>query len=154
LLSQQKLAMACDKQNRPEDSMQKIQPFHTQMMPLGLLKPNPRNARTHSKAQVKQIATSIRTFGWAAPIVCDEDHTILAGHGRYMAAQQLGYREVPAIVLFGLSEAKRRALALADNKIAANAGWDRERLAEELAALNRLELIRPLASIRAGYDVS
>ena len=99
------------------------------------LKPNPRNARTHSKKQIRQIADSIAAFGFVVPILIDEARNIIAGHGRYEAAKLLGLKQVPVIVVQGLSEAKRRALALADNKIAENAGWDREMLAVELAGI-------------------
>lgn len=102
------------------------------------LRRNERNSRTHSKKQIRQIANSIRRFGWTYPILTDENAIILAGHGRYDAALYLGLREVPIIVLSGLSDAEKRALALADNKIAANAGWDRQQLAEELGELAKL----------------
>jgi hypothetical protein len=91
--------------------------------PIDALKPNARNARTHSKKQIRQIADSIATFGFVVPILIDEDGDIIAGHGRYEAAKLLSLKQVPVIVVSGLSEAKRRALALADNKIAENAGW-------------------------------
>jgi ParB-like chromosome segregation protein Spo0J len=96
------------------------------------LKPNDRNARTHARKQVQQIADSITAFGFVNPILVDEEGGIIAGHGRHAALLQLGRKEVPVIVLRGLSKAKRRALAIADNKIAANAGWNRELLALEL----------------------
>jgi DNA modification methylase len=102
------------------------------------LRRNPRNSRTHSKDQIRQIADSIRRFGWTYPILVDESQLILAGHGRYDAALQLGLREVPVIVAAGLSDAEKRALALADNKIASNAGWDRAVLAAELGELSNL----------------
>ena len=111
------------------------------------LKPNPRNARTHSKKQIRQIADSILAFGFAVPLVVDENNTILLGHGRLEAANVLGLGEVPVIVLEGLSEAKKRALLLADNKIAENAGWDRKRLAIELPELAEL-------LIEEGLDIS
>src|SRR4030042_1253031 len=100
------------------------------------LRPNPRNARTHSKKQLKQIADSIRRFGWTYPILADEHGNVIAGHGRFKAAEMLGLKEVPVIVVSGLSEGEKRALALADNKIADNAGWDRELLAAELGELS------------------
>jgi len=99
------------------------------------LKPNKQNARTHSKKQIRQIAESIRRFGWTHGILVDESGNVIAGHGRLRAAEALGLREVPVIVLKGLSDTQKRALALADNKIAANAGWDRKRLAKELSDL-------------------
>ena len=99
------------------------------------LKPNDRNARTHARKQVQQIADSITAFGFVNPILVDEEGVIIAGHGRHAALLLLGRKEVPVIVLRGLSKAKRRALAIADNKIAANAGWNRELLALELPEL-------------------
>jgi hypothetical protein len=102
------------------------------------LHPNKRNSRTHSKKQIRQIANSIRRFGWTYPILTDENRVILAGHGRYYAALELGLREVPIIPVSGLSDAEKQALALADNKIAANAGWDRQLLAQELGELAKL----------------
>jgi ParB-like chromosome segregation protein Spo0J len=94
-----------------------------------------RNARTHSKKQIRQIADSIVAFGFVNPILVDEVGVIVACHGRHAAARLLELKQVPVIELRGLSEAKRRALALADNKIAENAGWDRELLALELPEL-------------------
>ena len=82
------------------------------------LKPNARNARTHSKKQIRQIADSIAAFGFLVPILIDEAGLVIAGHGRYAAAKLLGLKQVPIIEVTGLSEAKRRALALADNRIA------------------------------------
>jgi ParB-like chromosome segregation protein Spo0J len=102
------------------------------------LRPSKRNARTHPKKQIRQIANSILRFGWSYPILIDEKNVILAGHGRYEAALLLGLREVPVFVVSGLSDAEKRALALADNQIAANAGWDRQLLAEELGELAKL----------------
>jgi ParB-like chromosome segregation protein Spo0J len=105
------------------------------MIPVAKLRPSKRNARTHSKKQIGQIANSIRRFGWTYPILTDEQHEIIAGFGRYKAAEHLGLKEVPVMVMTGLSEVEKCALALADNKIAANAGWDRAILAAELGEL-------------------
>ena len=116
------------------------------------LKPNPRNARTHSKKQIRQIADSIVAFGFTVPLLVDESHMILAGHGRLEAAKLLGLSEVPVIVLEGLSEAKKRALLLADNKIAENAGWDRERLAIELPELAELLIDEDLDISITGFE--
>lgn len=102
------------------------------------LTPNPRNARTHSKKQIRQIAESIQAFGFTVPLLIDRDGLIIAGHGRLAAAEYLGLNELPVIVVDGLSDAKKRALLLADNKIAENAGWDRELLAIELPELTDL----------------
>jgi ParB-like chromosome segregation protein Spo0J len=100
-----------------------------------LLLPFANNARTHSEAQVSQIAASIREFGWTNPILVDAQNGIIAGHGRLLAAEKLGMREVPVTELAGLSEAQRRALVIADNKLALNAGWDDDLLALELGEL-------------------
>src|SRR5271166_3352658 len=91
-----------------------------------------RNARTHSDAQVTQIAASMREFGWTTPCLVDETGLLIAGHGRVLAAKLLGFSEVPVMVATGWSEAKRRAYTLADNKLALNAGWDNAMLAVEL----------------------
>lgn len=108
------------------------------MWPLERLVPYARNARTHSDAQVAQIAASIVEFGFTNAILVGSDGTIIAGHGRLMAARRLELAEVPVVVLGHLSDAQRRALVIADNKIAENAGWDEDLLKAELAAL-RLE---------------
>lgn len=97
--------------------------------------PYARNSRTHSDAQVAQIAASVREFGWTNPILIDGESGIIAGHGRVMAARKLGMEDVPCIELAGLTDAQRRAYIIADNKLALNAGWDDELLAIEFAEL-------------------
>lgn len=97
------------------------------------------NARTHSEGQIAQIAASIREFGFVNPILIGTDNTIIAGHARWQAASRLGMSELPVIVLAHLSNAQRRALVVADNQLAANAGWDEEKLRLELAALQAEE---------------
>ncbi len=129
-------------------------------MPVGRLIPYVRNARTHSADQIAQIAASIAEFGFTNPILIGEDDVIIAGHGRLMAAQQLGLPEVPVILLDHLSEAQRRALVIADNRLAENAGWDHDLLRAELAALRDdefdLDLLgfddAALDEIMAGFD--
>jgi DNA modification methylase len=106
--------------------------------PLDRLVPSPRNARTHSDAQVAEIAGSIRAFGFTNPILVGEDGDVVAGHGRLAAAHQLGLADVPVILLKGLTELQRRQLVLADNRIALNAGWDLEMLSLELKDLSGL----------------
>jgi DNA modification methylase len=103
------------------------------------LRPYSRNARTHSKKQLKQIAASIERFGFTNPVLVSDDGQIVAGHGRVEAARLLGRKTVPTLALSHLSEAERRAYVLADNKLALNAGWDKEILAIELQALLDLE---------------
>lgn len=102
------------------------------------LKPYARNARTHSRKQVKQIAASIERFGFTNPVLVSDEGEIIAGHGRVEAAKLLGWKQVPTIALSHLSETERRAYVLADNKLALNAGWDKEILAIELQALSDL----------------
>lgn len=99
------------------------------------LLPYARNARTHSEAQVAQLAAAIREWGWTVPVLVDEVDTILAGHGRIMAARLLGLEEIPVMVARGWDEAKKRAYVLADNKLAENAGWDSDLLKVELESL-------------------
>ncbi len=108
------------------------------LIPLDRLRPWARNARTHSKKQIRQVADSIREFGFTNPVLIDEDLTILAGHGRVEAAKLLGRESVPCRLLSEMTEAQKRAYVLADNKLALNAGWDDELLAEELGALQDL----------------
>ena len=112
------------------------QTLSLQYKPLEMLIPYARNARQHSDAQVAQIAASIREFGWAAPIIVDAQSNVIAGHGRLLAARKLGLAEVPVVSLDHLSDTQRRALILADNKIAENATWDEALLGVELAALS------------------
>jgi DNA modification methylase len=104
-------------------------------MAVASLRPHPGNARTHSKKQVRQIADSIRQFGFTNPVLIGEDGGIIAGHGRVEAAKLLGLDSVPTVRLAHLNAAQRRAYILADNKLALNAGWDRELLAIELQGL-------------------
>ena len=100
-----------------------------------LLKAWQKNARTHSRKQVRQIADSIKTFGFTNPVLIDAENRTLAGHGRVMAAKLLGLDTVPCLRFEHMSESEMRAYVLADNKLALNAGWDEELLAEELGVL-------------------
>ena len=111
--------------------------------PIEALIPYARNSRTHSDAQVAQIAASIREFGWTNPVLVDGSNGIIAGHGRVLAARKLGFDQVPVIELAHLTESQKRAYVLADNKLAENAGWDDELLRIELEALQA-----------AGFDLS
>ncbi len=99
------------------------------------LVPYARNARTHSPAQVAQIAASIREFGFTNPVLIDGQRGVIAGHGRLLAARQLGMDTVPTIELAHLTEAQKRAYVLADNRLALSAGWDDEMLRLELGDL-------------------
>lgn len=121
-------------------------------VPVSRLKINPRNVRTHPKSQIKEIAKSILTFGFLMPVLVDENHEIIAGHGRLAAAKELSLLSVPAIVVKGLSDTKKRALALADNRLPAKAGWDRERLAVELEELNALLVSEDLDISITGFE--
>src|SRR6202140_2771946 len=106
--------------------------------PLERLVPYARNARTHTEAQVAQIAASINEWGWTVPVLVDESAMLIAGHGRVLAARKLGLSEVPVVVARGWSEAQKRAYVLADNKLALNAGWDAELLKLELTDLRAM----------------
>lgn len=99
------------------------------------LTPWPGAARIHSKQQIRQIAESIRRFGFINPIVIDEDRQILAGHGRVAAARSVGLEEVPAIRVDTMSESEKRAYVITDNKLALNSGWNRKILGDELERL-------------------
>lgn len=102
---------------------------------LDALIPYARNSRTHSENQVAQIAASIKEFGFTNPVLIDETGSIIAGHGRVMAARKLAITDVPSIRLTHLTEAQKKAYVIADNKLALNAGWDDEMLAVELTDL-------------------
>ena len=93
------------------------------------------NSRTHSDEQVAQLAASIREFGFTNPVLIDQDANLIAGHGRLLAARKAKMDQVPAVVVTGLDDRKRRALVIADNKLALNAGWDEEALRVELEDL-------------------
>ncbi|MBI2818142.1 MAG: ParB N-terminal domain-containing protein [Acidobacteria bacterium] len=108
-----------------------------ELWPVEKLVPFARNARTHSDAQVAQIAGSIAEFGFNAPLLVDTNSGIIAGHGRLLAARKLGLTEVPVIVLDHLSETQKRAYIIADNKLSELAGWNEEVLASEFAALEQ-----------------
>lgn len=108
-------------------------------LPTADLLPYAMNSRTHSDDQVAQIAASIKEFGFTNPILIDDHETIIAGHGRLMAAKKLKLPEVPTITLEGLTEAQKKAYVIADNKLALNAGWDTEALTAELRRLQELE---------------
>lgn len=104
--------------------------------------PYANNSRTHSELQIQQIANSIKEFGFTNPVLIDENNNLIAGHGRLLGAELAGLDKVPCIVLSGLTETQKQAYIIADNKIALNAGWDEELLAQELNAL-----------AEAGYNV-
>ncbi len=104
------------------------------------LKPRPTSPRTHSKKQIAQIAASICEFGFTNPVLVDEDDRIIAGHGRVKAAKSIGMTDVPTVRLTDMTEAQLRAYVIADNRLAENAGWDRDLLALELQSLSELSL--------------
>ena len=111
----------------------------TEDVNVGSLKPYPRNSRVHSRKQIRQIAKSIEKFGFLNPVLTDDSYQIIAGHGRFEAAKQLGMQTVPAIRLSHLSPAEIRAYVIADNRLAEKAGWDRETLRTELQGLIALD---------------
>lgn len=115
--------------------MSQLDPRSIERIEISLLIPDARNARTHSKRQIEQIAGSIKRFSFTAPVLIDEDNKIIAGHGRVAAAKLLGHSDVPCLRLSHLSATEKRAYALADNKVALNASWDIEILASEFQEL-------------------
>jgi len=119
------------------------QPENLEFVPVENLIPYARNSRTHSDAQVAQIAASIKEFGFTNPVLIDEADGIIAGHGRLLAARKLGMTEVPCLRLGYLSEIQKRAYVIADNKLALNSGWDDEMLKLEFADLKEF-----------GFDVT
>ena len=114
-----------------------------EIIPISKLSPFENNSRTHSDDQIKQVANSIKEFGFTNPILIDEKNTIIAGHGRVLAAKSLDMAGLPAIRLTGLSDTQRRALVIADNQLALNADWDMDKLKYELSEI-----------IETGFDVS
>jgi len=116
--------------------------------PIDALIPYARNARTHSDEQVAQIAASMREWGWTNPVLVDEDGGVIAGHGRILAARQLGIDEVPCMVADGWTEAQKRAYVIADNKLALNADWDDELLRLEIHALDESDF----DIVNLGFD--
>jgi len=101
--------------------------------------PYARNARTHSDAQVAQIAASVREWGWTNPVLIDAEGGLIAGHGRVLAARKLGIEDVPCMIATGWSDAQKKAYILADNQLALNAGWDKTLLGGELQDLNAIK---------------
>lgn len=120
------------------------------MLPIRDLRPNPNNARTHSRQQVEEIACSIDQFGFNNPVLVDSNNHILAGHGRVEAAKMLGLARIPALRIEHLSAAEKRAYVLADNKLAEKAGWAKEILAIELQELINLDFDVELTGFSAG----
>ncbi len=108
-------------------------------LPTADLIPYALNSRTHTDTQVAQIAASIHEFGFTNPILIDEKATVIAGHGRLLAAQRLDLPEVPTILLSGLTQAQKKAYVIADNKLALNAGWDADLLTAELESLKEMD---------------
>jgi ParB-like nuclease domain len=121
-----------------------------ELVPVEQLLPYKANARTHSRKQIRQIANSIERFGFANPILVDDQNGIIAGHGRVEAAKLLGLSEIPALRLSHLSAVERRAYIIADNKLAQKAGWDREILAIELQGLIDLDFDVELTGFEMG----
>ena len=120
-----------NEQNWPADKVERRS--------IGSIIPYARNSRTHSDEQVAQIAASINEWGFTNPILVDIDGEIIAGHGRLLAAQKLGLKEVPCITAVGWSDAQKKAYVIADNKLALNAGWDNDMLAVEFGELKELD---------------
>ena len=112
-------------------------------IPIGQLKAYEKNSRTHGKKQISQVVASIKEFGFTNPLLIDENDTLIAGHGRLLAAKEMGMDEIPCVRLSQLSDAQKKAYVIADNKIALNSGWDDDLLKSELEELDNL-----------GFDVA
>jgi DNA modification methylase len=119
---------------------------------IGTIKPHPKNARTHPAKQIRRLVESFHQFGFTSPLLIDENNVILAGHARWQAAKEAGLKVIPVIVLRGLSEGKKRAYVLADNKIAELAGYDRLALATELEELSSLLAADDLDLSLTGFE--
>lgn len=120
--------------------------------PIATLIPRQTNPRTHSTEQVEKIANSMRTFGWTIPVLVDERGELIAGHGRLMAAQTIGWVEAPVMVARGWSEAKKRAYVIADNKLTLDGGWNEDLLKAELKDLKDLEELGELDVTLTGFS--
>ena len=127
-----------------------VSPEKLETLPVNTLRPHERNPRTHTKKQIRQIADSIRRFGFTNPVLVDESNSIIAGHGRVEAAKSLGLAAVPALRLEHMTEVEKRAYVIADNRLAELAGWDNELLALELGAM--LDLDPDLDRALTGFD--
>lgn len=128
--------------------------LRVQQVPIGILRPDPKNPRTHSRRQIRQLAATIRKFGFINPVIVDSDRMILAGHGRVEAARLVGLTDVPIIQLEHLTATQRRAYLIADNRIAEQAGWDRELLAIELGELMDLLPAERLDISLTGFETA
>jgi ParB-like chromosome segregation protein Spo0J len=128
---------------QPETPVRQWPAEHVEKRALSALLPYARNARTHSAAQIGQIASSILEWGWTMPVLADENGIIIAGHGRVLAAERLAIEEIPVMIAHGWSDAQKQAYRIADNKLAENAGWDEALLGVEIADLKAYD-----------YDVS
>jgi len=132
------------------DLREPVWPAGTQLVPIAKLRAYERNARTHSRRQIKKIAASIERFGFVNPVLIDQNNMIIAGHGRVAAAKLLGWLEVPTLRIEHLSDAEKRAYILADNRLAEEAGWDQEMLAIEMQGLIDVDFTVELA----GFDTA
>src|ERR1700756_5691002 len=119
--------------------------------PIAALRLDPQNPRLHSRKQVRQIAKSIASFGFIVPVLIDAEHSVIAGHGRVLAAKELGWSEVPVIAIDHLDAAQRRAFAIADNRLTDNSTWDDRLLGEQLKELAILDLSFDLEA--TGFDM-
>ena len=125
-----------------------------EMLPVGRVKENPNNSRTHPQKQIKRLAKNIQLLGFSNPILVDENDVLLAGHGRLAAAKSIGLATVPVLRICGLSEARKRALLFSDNRLGEDARWDRERLAIELPELSELLTLENLDLEITGFEAA
>jgi hypothetical protein len=123
-------------ENQNIKAIDSIEKFKVETRPIDFFKPYKSNARTHGAAQIQAIAASIRRFGFTLPILATENGEMIAGHGRFLAAQSIGLKILPVRIISDLSDLDRRAYIIADNRLAELAGWDVDLLSSELAELN------------------
>src|SRR5438477_546478 len=123
-------------QNSRRAGAGRSKPLEFVYRPIEQLKPDPANPRLHSRKQIRQIADSIKTFGFNVPVLIDRDDGVIAGHGRLLACRELGWSEVPALCLDHLTSAQARAFMIADNRLTEIASWDDRLLAEQLRDLS------------------
>ena len=138
----------------PKNRLELVDLPRIEWAPIESIRPNPKNARTHSRKQKRQIANSIRKFGFLNPLIVDDGNMILAGHGRLEGARLEGMAHVPTIRFGHLTEAQKRAYVIADNKIAEHAGWDRELLSIELGELIDLLPVEGLDVSITGFETA
>tara|TARA_R110000803_G_C11945345_1_gene317046 strand:+ start:40 stop:645 length:606 start_codon:yes stop_codon:yes gene_type:complete len=126
--------------------------YKTELREVSNLIPYINNSRIHGENQIKQIASSIREFGFTNPLLIDNSNNVIAGHGRLKACELIGIKEVPCVVLMGLTDAQKKALVIADNKLAENSDWDMDILSLEIETIKELNFDFDIDLL--GFDIN